>query len=152
MLKGGTCMLSELYWCLSGRCLSGLGSDRLSNFSLFRWLRSIWSSISCNTSSSIVNCSKFNEGFTVCGSNEGITFVAIKLTDNPYFLSHNISRYMSKEQKRKNNHQSISHTSVWKWSCICKGNRFFVGVTAKRHLSHLLTTLNIICGSDNRIS
>lgn len=37
MLKGGTCMLSELYWCLSGRWRSGLGRDRLSSFSLFLW-------------------------------------------------------------------------------------------------------------------
>lgn len=37
MLNGCTCMLSELNWCLRGRCRSGLGSDRLSSFSLLRW-------------------------------------------------------------------------------------------------------------------
>lgn len=39
------------------------------------------------TSSNIINCSKFNDGLTVCGTREGRTRVAIMLTDNPYFLS-----------------------------------------------------------------
>lgn len=92
ILKGGTCILSELYWCLNGRCRSGLGNERLSNFNLFLWFLSIWSSISWSTSSSIVNCSRFRDGFTVWGSREGITLVAIKLTESPYFLSLSIKR------------------------------------------------------------
>lgn len=122
MLNGGTCMLSELIWCLNGLCRSGLGNDKLSNFNLFLWflwkyhpvgifsinyflrivfLRkyfhfffcylSMWSSISCNTSNNIVNWSRLSEGLTVCGKSDGITLVAIKLTESPYFLSLNIS-------------------------------------------------------------
>lgn len=49
MLNGGTCMLSDENWCLSGRWRSGDGIDRLSSFSLFRCCRSMWSSISCKT-------------------------------------------------------------------------------------------------------
>lgn len=41
MLKGGlACMLSVLNWWRSGRCRSGLGSDRLSSLSLLRWFLS----------------------------------------------------------------------------------------------------------------
>lgn len=37
MLKFCACMLSELYRCLKGRCLSGLCIDIVSNFNLFLW-------------------------------------------------------------------------------------------------------------------
>lgn len=111
MLKGGTCILSDENWCRSGRWRSGDGIDKLSSFSLFRCCRSMWSSISCRTyrnihewpqftrkilhvltSSKIVNCSRFKEGLTVCGSKDGITLVAIMFTESPYFLSLNIIR------------------------------------------------------------
>lgn len=49
ILNGGTFILSWENWCLKGRCLSGDGIDKLSSFNLFRWCRSIWSNISCNT-------------------------------------------------------------------------------------------------------
>lgn len=49
MLNGGTCMLSDENWCLNGRCRSGDGIDKLSNFSLLRCCRSMWSNISCKT-------------------------------------------------------------------------------------------------------
>lgn len=42
------------------------------------------------TPSNNVNCSKFNDGLTVCGKRDGITLVAITLTDSPYFLSLNM--------------------------------------------------------------
>lgn len=45
-----------------------------------------------HTSNNIVNCSKLSDGLIVCGSSDGITRVAIKLTDNPYFLSLNMRR------------------------------------------------------------
>lgn len=44
------------------------------------------------TSNRMVNASKFNDGFTVCGKSDGITLVAIIFTDRPYFLSLNIIR------------------------------------------------------------
>lgn len=44
------------------------------------------------TSNKIVNCSRFSDGFTVCGSSDGITRVAIIFTDRPYFLSLNMRR------------------------------------------------------------
>lgn len=44
------------------------------------------------TSSKIMNCSKFNDGLTVCGNREGMTRVAIMFTVRPYFLSLNITR------------------------------------------------------------
>lgn len=37
MLKFCPCMLSELYRCLKGLCLSGLCIDIVSNFNLFLW-------------------------------------------------------------------------------------------------------------------
>ena len=118
MLNGGTCILSELYRCLRGLCRSGLGNVIESNFSLFLWFLwnrckistnsifqefricirvqmlestylSIISSISCRTSSNNVNVSKFKAGHTVCGTNDGITLVAVIFTVNPYFLSLN---------------------------------------------------------------
>lgn len=49
MLNGGTCMLSDENWCLRGRCRSGDGRDRLSNFNLLRCCRSMQSSISWRT-------------------------------------------------------------------------------------------------------
>lgn len=39
------------------------------------------------TSWRIINCSRFSDGLTVCGNNDGMTRVAIMFTDNPYFLS-----------------------------------------------------------------
>lgn len=115
ILNGGTCMLSDENWWRSGRCRSGDGNDKLSNFSLLRCWRSMQSSISWRTwlnivinsynfhsyffihwlkltSNNVINCSKFNDGFTVWGNNDGITLVAITFTDNPYFLSLNIIR------------------------------------------------------------
>lgn len=49
MLKGGTCILSDENWCRRGRCLSGDGRDKLSNFSLLRCCRSMQSNISWRT-------------------------------------------------------------------------------------------------------
>jgi hypothetical protein len=48
MLKGCTCMLSELNWCLRGRWRSGLGRDKLSSFSLFLWFLQKHSSVKAN--------------------------------------------------------------------------------------------------------
>lgn len=50
---------------------------------LFEWLVFL-------TPSSKVNCSKFNDGLTVCGKRDGITLVAITFTESPYFLSLNM--------------------------------------------------------------
>jgi hypothetical protein len=62
MLNGCTCMLSELNWCLRGRCRSGLGRDKLSSFSLLRWFLQ-------NTTSHRVN--SFTSGTSYVGSCDG---------------------------------------------------------------------------------
>lgn len=53
-----------------------------------KWLKDMQRrECSPHTSMRIVNCSRFSEGFTVCGRSEGMTRVAIIFTDNPYRLS-----------------------------------------------------------------
>lgn len=112
ILNGGTCILSDENWCLNGRCRSGDGIDKLSNFNLLRCCRSMWSNISCNVSNKIVNCSKFNCGFTVWGNSDGITLVAIIFTDSPYFLSLSMIRFFLKEQKRQKKKQKEKQTEL----------------------------------------
>lgn len=46
----------------------------------------MWSSISWRTSRRLENCSRLSEGFIVCGKRDGMTLVAIRLTDSPFFL------------------------------------------------------------------
>ena len=54
------------------------------------------SSISCSTSTRLVNWSRCRAAFIVSGSSDGITRVAIRFTLKPYFLlSVSITRYMS---------------------------------------------------------
>lgn len=73
MLNGVTCMLSDENWCLNGRCRSGDGIDKLSNFSLLRCCRSMWSSISCKTCEHILSrrCACVYVCVCVCALNTG---------------------------------------------------------------------------------
>lgn len=76
----------------------------------------------------MVNCSKFNAGLTVCGSNDGITRVAIILTESPYFLSLNMIRYISgycieKEKKREHENQKETEKIGWLVQYFNNGRR-----------------------------
>lgn len=70
--------------CDDGRAVVNRGQctkiDRPSSY------LSMWSSISCRTSRRLENCSRLSEGFIVCGRSDGMTRVAIKLTERPFFL------------------------------------------------------------------
>lgn len=63
ILNGGTCILSDEYWWRKGRCRSGDGSDKLSNFNLFLCCRSILSSISWSTLKDFFCTFLLNSGF-----------------------------------------------------------------------------------------
>ncbi len=60
---------------------------------------SMISSISCSTSNNTVNVSKLRDVFTVCGTKDGITWVAIKFTVKPYFLSLKSILYIPEKQE-----------------------------------------------------
>ena len=59
---------------------------RMNQIEVATFYLSIWSSISCRTSRRLENCSRLSEGFIVCGRRDGMTRVAIRLTDSPFFL------------------------------------------------------------------